>query len=103
MRDDIFTALLFKKEKSALTSFALQRADKIIDGYITGLYINSKQRIVVAEVSIEGKNLYATLVHARNNTPLIDIKKYTNSGAYGSRVNVDPKIKIACTAYVKIV
>jgi hypothetical protein len=103
LRYDIYTAVYFRGDKNNLESFHNKRKLQDIYGYIRALYIDQKKQIVVAEVVIEGKQLFATLVHAKTNIPLINIKQMTSIGQFGNAVIVDPKIKINCASYVTIV
>jgi hypothetical protein len=103
LRNDIYTAVYFKDDKNLLQSFHSKRMAQDIVGYIRSLYVDQKKQIVVAEVVIEGKQLYATLAHAKTNIPLNNVKQMTSMGEFGNAITVDPKIPIQCTSYVTIV
>jgi hypothetical protein len=97
-RDLIYTTILYNKDINEMKSWYNKKNNNDIYGYIYGLYI--KNKIVIAEIIIEGKHHYITLsvTNGSFTNNLLQLKKMANSGEM-DRIDITPKFKIQVSAY----
>lgn len=99
IRSNIYTAKYFKKNVLLMESWHNKKKNQEIICYVDGIFFDNSKGIAIASCNIEGENFYTTLIHNKQNTSLLQLKLNVNSGLYGKKIDVVPKMKIACGTY----
>jgi hypothetical protein len=105
LESSAYYCALFRKTQDDMSAWYSRLKDKELIGVLKGVFVHKKvlktrtELIIIGYICIDGQQLYATLY---NNTDLapVSVRKHACAGKYGNMIEIEPSIKLQCSANI---